>query len=722
MPRSRSATEQTGDTLNFTNQNGITGSYNSRTGVLTLSGSATVAQYQAALQSVTFSTTSTNTTYRTIDVVADDSLATPTAGNPAVEYVFVTVPVGNLPVVTPSGVHNTFTFGGSAVAVDSGVTLADAAPTGATLTINNPQSGDMLNFTNQNGISGGYSGGVLTLTGSATTAQYQSALQSVTFSTTSNIKTTRSISIVAFDGALASNPAAESVLVAFPAPVVTASGSTASYTAGAAAVVVDSGVTVSSEDADITGATVKISLATFQSGDTLSFTSPGGSGITGSYSSNSLTLSGSATPAQYQAALQSVVFSSTSTSTTTRSITMVARDGSLSSNSAAESVDVFAPAKVVGVYVSGSAWTSIFTGYLTGHGLGVAPTLAYMMQTGSSHSPRCLGATSIRSTFSSTRRSTSLRSSLQFSGGSGGPTPTVTGFKSDADHVYAWTLSGPLGDNRYLISVASTTSSFGTPVTDTRGAGLSGAWTTGSSNFTTGSGNGLVGGTFNYYFNVLPGDGSQNGVVNTADTAEARALMNDHSSTTGYSPYYDYLGAALINSADSALDGQDVNDRLPSNSPTAPSAVPVGGASLTPLALSVQETTSAQATNIQPSVVGNVGSAGTSSTSTPAATTSSSTAGATSNGSGSSTSNTTQRDHGRHEFAAIDEAVSHSIWSIGLSDRFAADLGLRVSLPSTRVSGAWFSRTLPTRSRKRGPFTAGPSLALRVSLPSRYTT
>ena len=42
-----------GDLLGFTNQNGITGSYNSN-GTLTLSGSATLAQYQTALQSVTF--------------------------------------------------------------------------------------------------------------------------------------------------------------------------------------------------------------------------------------------------------------------------------------------------------------------------------------------------------------------------------------------------------------------------------------------------------------------------------------------------------------------------------------------------------------------------------------------------------------------------------------------------------------------------------------------
>src|SRR4029077_6155137 len=51
-----------GDGLNFTNQNGITGSYNALTGVLTLSGTASVAAYQAALESVTFSSTSHNPT------------------------------------------------------------------------------------------------------------------------------------------------------------------------------------------------------------------------------------------------------------------------------------------------------------------------------------------------------------------------------------------------------------------------------------------------------------------------------------------------------------------------------------------------------------------------------------------------------------------------------------------------------------------------------------
>ena len=62
------------DALAFAPQGGITGSYNAATGVLTLSGSATVAQYQAALRSVTYrnSSTAPSTTARVVSVVVND--------------------------------------------------------------------------------------------------------------------------------------------------------------------------------------------------------------------------------------------------------------------------------------------------------------------------------------------------------------------------------------------------------------------------------------------------------------------------------------------------------------------------------------------------------------------------------------------------------------------------------------------------------------------------
>lgn len=62
------------DQLQFTNQNGITGSYNATNGVMTLSGTATVAQYQAAMRSVKYFNASgaPNTDTRTVQFQVND--------------------------------------------------------------------------------------------------------------------------------------------------------------------------------------------------------------------------------------------------------------------------------------------------------------------------------------------------------------------------------------------------------------------------------------------------------------------------------------------------------------------------------------------------------------------------------------------------------------------------------------------------------------------------
>lgn len=66
-----------GDTLHFSNQNGISGSYNGATGVLTLSGSASAADYEGALRSVTFSSTldEPDTTDRTVTITLGSALS-----------------------------------------------------------------------------------------------------------------------------------------------------------------------------------------------------------------------------------------------------------------------------------------------------------------------------------------------------------------------------------------------------------------------------------------------------------------------------------------------------------------------------------------------------------------------------------------------------------------------------------------------------------------------
>ena len=62
------------DTLTFpTNSNGITGTFSSSTGVLTLTGTTSVTNYQAALRSVEFTTTETTGGTRTVSFAATDS-------------------------------------------------------------------------------------------------------------------------------------------------------------------------------------------------------------------------------------------------------------------------------------------------------------------------------------------------------------------------------------------------------------------------------------------------------------------------------------------------------------------------------------------------------------------------------------------------------------------------------------------------------------------------
>ena len=94
--------DATQDLLNFTNQSGISGNWNSATGSLTLSGSASVANYEAALRSVTYSNNSEtpSTTNRTISFSASDANRTSTTATRTIAVIATNdAPVG-LPTIT----------------------------------------------------------------------------------------------------------------------------------------------------------------------------------------------------------------------------------------------------------------------------------------------------------------------------------------------------------------------------------------------------------------------------------------------------------------------------------------------------------------------------------------------------------------------------------------------------------------------------------------------
>ena len=351
-----------GDTLNFTDQNGISGSYDGSTGVLTLTGSSLVANYQAALRSITYSSASDNPTNfgtsasRTITWTANDGTLDST---PATSTLNITA-VDEAPVLA-AGASVSYTEQGTATVLDSTLTLSDVdnqnlASAKVQITAG-LFPGDTLNFINQNGISGSYDGntGILSLTGSSSVANYQTALQSITFSSTSDnptsfgTDTSRTITWQVNDGTLDSNADTSTVTVTAvnDAPVVTAAA-TVSYTEQGSAVLLSSSLTVSDADnQNLASASVSISSGFF-AGDTLNFTDQ--NGITGSYNSGTgvLTLSGSDTVANYQAALRSITFSSASDNptnfgaSTSRTISFTANDGTADSTAAASTVNVTA--------------------------------------------------------------------------------------------------------------------------------------------------------------------------------------------------------------------------------------------------------------------------------------------------------------------------------------------------------------------------------------------
>ena len=234
------ANPQTGDLLTVSGVLPVTitpTAYDPVTGVLTLTGEATLAEYQTALRQVVFNTTSTSTADRIIQVTVNDGNFNSNVGTTLMHVVANVPPALNLDAdsSTIGGVDylTAFTDGGPAVAiVDTDVLITDSDDielTSATVTLTNPDTDDVLVFngTPPLGITTfPYDPltGILTLTGTASLAAYQTALRQITFDNigTNPSTETRTIDVVVNDGTAASNLAHAIIHVAQvnTAPVV----------------------------------------------------------------------------------------------------------------------------------------------------------------------------------------------------------------------------------------------------------------------------------------------------------------------------------------------------------------------------------------------------------------------------------------------------------------------------------------------------------------------
>ena len=256
--------------------------------------------------------------------------------NPVTRDVVIS-PVNDVPVLTGIEAQPaSYTENGLPSGITGNLSINDVDDVqieSATVTISNYMANeDILSVVEQFGITGNYANGVLSLSGSASLAQYEAVIHSVTYSNLSDnpSEVTRTVEIVVNDGDVNSDPLSRDVFInsVNDAPVLTSiEALPAIYTENAVATGITGNLSVDDVDnTQIESAMVTISNYVANE-DILSVVEQ--SGITGNYASGVLSLSGSASLAQYEAVIHSVAYTNLSDdpSAATRTVEIVVNDG-----------------------------------------------------------------------------------------------------------------------------------------------------------------------------------------------------------------------------------------------------------------------------------------------------------------------------------------------------------------------------------------------------------
>ncbi|MBL4691856.1 MAG: tandem-95 repeat protein [Magnetovibrio sp.] len=301
---------------------GLTGSFNTATGVLTLSGNAQTAAYEAVLRSVTYQNISNNPTVgdRLIDFKVNDGQTINNFSNALSNTISITA-TNDAPIIE----GNTWPLDVPEDTVTSGIISAFDL------------DGDALTYS-------------VAATGQPTngTVVFEAANSgSFTYTPNANYNGTDSFTTQVDDGHGGTTTAVTNINVTAinDAPNVTSWVFGATNFVEGTAIVVDSGVTLTDVDSrNLVSAIVKITAKLDAGKDVLAFTNT--ATITGTYDSatGTLALSGSDTLANYQAALRSVTYNTTSgnPSTLARSIDFTVNDGALNSTVHSQTVAVTA--------------------------------------------------------------------------------------------------------------------------------------------------------------------------------------------------------------------------------------------------------------------------------------------------------------------------------------------------------------------------------------------
>ncbi|HEX3658963.1 MAG TPA: hypothetical protein VHV55_24430 [Pirellulales bacterium] len=221
------------------------------------------------------------------------------------------------------------------------------------------------------------------------------------------------------------------------------------------------------------------------------------------------------------------------------------------------SVTVDPAPTVMGAFVSSTAWAASYLSVLDAAGVGssAASGQGFQLATGSDQLATTVAWTNVNEISIAFSGSVNVASTALTLYNSSNLVVPISSFSySTTTNIATWEFASSLAAGKYVMNLAATS------VTDTQGTELAGQWTTGTSTFAAGSGDGVAGEDFDFYFNVLPGDARDAGAVTNSDVLSTKLDVGAVANASNYR--YDVNGQANITNSDVLLEKLQVGSNI----------------------------------------------------------------------------------------------------------------------------------------------------------------